>query len=80
MSTVLALHHKHMKLVKPFAIACSVRKSFWSVDLSNGRAESEIAVEEFGRQNSSGMPKSVMPSGKKMAKFLRRKNARIWQC
>jgi len=33
---ILALHHKHMKLVKPFAphiIACSVRKVFLSVDL-----------------------------------------------
>jgi len=35
MATILALHHKHMKLVKPFTphvIARSVRKGFWSVD------------------------------------------------
>jgi len=33
--TLLASHHKHMKLVKPFThvIARSVRKGFWSVDL-----------------------------------------------
>jgi len=46
-STILALHHKHMKLVKPFTphvIAWSVRKGFWSVDLQNERAENEIAV------------------------------------
>jgi len=36
MATILELHHKYMKLVKPFAshvIAWSVRKGFWSVDL-----------------------------------------------
>jgi len=36
MAINLALHHKHMKLVKPFTphvIAWSVRKGFWSVDL-----------------------------------------------
>jgi len=36
MPTILALHYKHMKLVKPFTphvIACSVRKGFWSVHL-----------------------------------------------
>jgi len=34
--TLLALHHKHMKLVKPFprhVIAWYVRKGYWSVDL-----------------------------------------------
>ena len=73
MSTILALHHKYMKLVKTFVIACSVRKSFWSVDLSNERAESEIAVEEFGRQNASAMSKSVMPSGAKNGKVSKEK-------
>jgi len=33
MATILALHHKHMKLVKPHVIAWSVRKGFWSDDL-----------------------------------------------
>jgi len=36
MATILAVHHKHMKLVKPFTprvIAWSVRKGFRSVDL-----------------------------------------------
>jgi len=36
MATILALHHKHVKLVKPFSshvIAWSVRKCFWSIDL-----------------------------------------------
>jgi len=47
MATILALHHKYMKLVKqftPHVIACSVRKGFRSVDLQNERAKSEIAV------------------------------------
>jgi len=47
MVTILSLHHKQMKQVKPFAphvIACSVRKGFWSVDSWKGRAESEITV------------------------------------
>jgi len=80
MSAILALNHEQMKLVKTFVIAYSVRKSFWSVDLSNERAESEITVEEFGRQNASAMPKSVMPSGAKNDKVSKEKNARIWQC
>jgi len=29
---------------------------------------------------ASAVPKFVMPSGVKSAKFLRRKCARIWQC
>jgi len=36
MATILALHHKHMKLFTPFTphvIAWSVRKGVWSVDL-----------------------------------------------
>jgi len=36
MATILALHRKHMKLVKPFTphvIMQSIRKGFWSVDL-----------------------------------------------
>jgi len=35
-NTAFTLHHKHMKLVKPFTrhvIARSIRKGFWSVDL-----------------------------------------------
>jgi len=35
MATIVTLHHKHMKLVKPFTphvIACSIRKGFRSVD------------------------------------------------
>jgi len=41
--------------------------------LSNERAESEIAVEEFGRQNASVMPKTVMPSGAKNGKVSKEK-------
>jgi len=47
MAAILALHHKHTKPVKsftPHVIAWPVRKGFWSVDLQNERAESEIAV------------------------------------
>jgi len=36
MAAILALHHKHMKLVKPFTthvIVRPVRKGFWTVDL-----------------------------------------------
>jgi len=43
MASILALHHKQMKLVKlftPLVIVCPVRKVF----LSNERTESEIAV------------------------------------
>jgi len=37
-STIIVLHHKYMKLVKPFIphiIAWSVREGFWSFDLYN---------------------------------------------
>jgi len=50
MVTFLALHHKHVNLVKPITphvIACSVRNGFWSVDLQNERAENEIAVFNY---------------------------------
>jgi len=70
MATILALHHKHMKLVKPFTprvIACSVRKGF-NQSICR-RKEQKTSLQCL----AGAMPKSVMPSELKMAKFLRRK-------
>jgi len=45
MTTIVVLHHKHMKLVKPLNTCdCVVRQKRLSVDSSNERAENEIAM------------------------------------
>jgi len=72
MATILALHHKHMKLVKPFklhVIACSVRKCFWSIDLQYRPKEQVARLQCL----ASAMPKSVMPSGAKNGKVSKKK-------
>jgi len=59
MATILALHHKHMKLVKPFTphvIARSVRKGFWSVDCRTKEQKMRLKCL------ASAMQKPVMPS------------------
>jgi len=46
MATIVVLHHKHMKLFKPFTphvIAWSVRKGF-NQSIQNERAQNEIAA------------------------------------
>jgi len=70
MATILALHHKHMKLVKPLTlhvIACSVRKCF---DPSICRTKERKARL---RCLTSAMTKSVMPSGAKNGKVSKEK-------
>ena len=65
-----ALHHQHMKLVKPFTprvIPCSIRKGF-NQSICR-RKEQKASLQCL----ASAMPKSVMPSELKMAKLLRRK-------
>ena len=82
MATIVVLHHKHMKLFKPFTphvIAWSVRKGFHQ---SIRRTKEQKARLQC---LASAMPKPVlwchqdirraMKSGK-----LLRKNVRIWQC
>ena len=75
---VVVLHHKHMKLFKPFTphvIAWSLAKDF---NQSIRRTKQQKTRLQCLSQT---MPKSVMPPGAmKSAKLLRRKSARIWQC
>jgi len=76
--TIVVLHHKHMKLFKPFTshvIACSVRKCFNQSIRRTKEQKTRLQCLAWA------MPKSVMLSGAmKNAKLLRRKSARIWQC
>jgi len=78
MVTIVVLHHKYMKLFKPFTlhvIAWFARKG---LNQSIGRTKGQKARLQC---LSSEMPKSVMQSRViKNAKLLRRKSARIWQC
>ena len=80
MVTVVVLHHKHMKLFKPFTqrphvIAWSVRKGFNQSIRRTKEQKTRLQCL------ASAMPKPVMPSGAtKSAKLLRRKSGRIWQC
>ena len=78
MVTIVVLHHKYVKLFKPFTphvIERSARKGF---------NQSIRRTKEQKRRLQClawTMPNSVMPSGPmKSAKLLRRKSARIWQC
>jgi len=77
MVTIIVLHHKHMKLFKPFTphvIAWSDRKGF---NQSIRRTkEQQTRLQRL----AWAIPKSVMPSEAiKSAKLLRRKSARISQ-
>jgi len=75
MVTIVVLHHKHMKLLKPFTphvIAWAIR----GFDQSIRRTKEQKTRLQCLAWT---MPKSVMPSGvMKSTKLLRRKNARIW--
>jgi len=69
-ATILALHHKHMKLVKPFTthvIAWSVRRGF----------DQSICITKEQKTRlqclASAMPKSVMLSGAKNGKVFEEK-------
>ena len=78
MVTIVALHHKHMKLFKPFTphvIAWSFRKAF-------NQSISTTKEQKPRLQCLAGaMPKPVMPPrAMKSAKLHARKSARIWQC
>ena len=69
-ATILALYHKHMKLVKPLTlhvIACSVRNVF---DPSICRTKELKARLQC---LASAMTKSVMPSGAKNGKVSKEK-------
>ena len=77
LATIVVLHHKHMKLFKPFTphvIAWSVRKGF-------NQSIRRTKEQKTRLQCLAGtMPKPVMPSGAmKSPKLLRRTNARMWQ-
>ena len=70
MATVLVLHYEHMKPVKqftPLVIAWSVRKGFNQSICRTKEQKTRLQCL------ACAMPKSVMPSGAKRAKFLRRK-------
>jgi len=73
--SIVVLHHKHMKLFKPFTphiIAWSVRKGF---NQSIRRTKEQKTRSQC---LAWAMPKSVMPTGAmESAKFLRRKSVRI---
>jgi len=74
---VLQLHHKHMKLAKPFtphAIACSVRKGFNQSICRTKEQKTRLQCL------ASVMPKFVMPSRAKKRKVSKEASARIWQC
>jgi len=77
MVSIVVLHHKHMKLVKPFTphvIAWSVRKGFNQSICRTKERKTRLQCL------SGAMPKPVMTSGAmKSEKLLRRKSARIWQ-
>ena len=79
MVSIVVLHHKHMKLFKPFAftphvIARSVRKGFNQSICRTKERKTRLQCL------SGAMPKPVMTSGAmKSEKLLRRKSARIWQ-
>jgi len=76
--TIVALHHKHLKLFNPFiphVIAWSLRKGF---NQSIRRTKEQKTTLQY---LDWAMPKHVMPSGAmKSAKLLRRNSTRIWQC
>ena len=79
MATIVVLHHKHMKLFKPFTphvIGRSVRKRF---NQSIRRTKEQKKRLQW---LASAMPKpvTVMPSGATKNPKLLRTNARIWQC
>ena len=60
MSTIVVLHHKHMKLFKPFTphvIAWSIRKGFNQSICRTKEQKTRL------RCLASAMPKPVMPSG-----------------
>ena len=77
MATILALHHKHTKLVKPFTphvIAWSVRKGFYQSICRTKEQKARLQC------SSSAMLKSVMPSGakhRKVSEEKKRKNLAV---
>jgi len=76
MATILALHHKHKKLVKPFTphvIACSVKNAFDQLICRTKEQKASLQCLASAMQ-------SVMPSGANNGKVSRRESARIWQC
>jgi len=78
MFTIVVLHHKHLKLFKPFipyVIAWSLRKGFNQSIRRTKEQKTTLQCLNWA------MPKPVMPSGAmKSAKLLRRNSTRIWQC
>jgi len=77
MGIIVGLHHKHMKLAKPFAphaIAWSVRKSFNQSICRTKEQKTTILP-----CSASAMPKFLMPLGAKKRKVFVQ-SARIWQC
>ena len=80
--TIVVLHHKHMKLFKPFTPHDMLLRLAWSVRKCFNQSICRTKEQKTRLQCLAwAMPKSVMlPGDMKSAKLLRRKSARIWQC
>ena len=77
MFTFVVLHHKHLKLFKPFiphVIAWSLRKDFNQSIRRTKEQKTALQCLDWA------MPKPVMPSGSMKSAKLLRNSTRTWQC